>query len=154
MKQHAQTIFLFKLSSSSMWCSCYSITAVLIALTPILFLLWSCIGVCMRSPPAHTPTPFTTSFCSDGSLELAWASIQSVAYDIVSTLAAGAFSPGVPATFLSNYGAAMRFLEQLEGMCTTRPAFQVTSTPPSAPSLTTSVVLCICSSIFPSVGSS
>ncbi|KAL3155161.1 hypothetical protein ABBQ32_013104 [Trebouxia sp. C0010 RCD-2024] len=44
----------------------------------------------------------------------------------------GAFSPGVPATFLSNYGAAMRFLEQLEGMCTTRAAFQVNLTIPSA----------------------
>lgn len=36
----------------------------------------------------------------------------------------GAFSPGVPTSFLSNYRAAMSFLDQLEGMCSTKAAFQ------------------------------
>ena len=44
------------------------------------------------------------------------------------SLHTGAFSPGVPTLFLSNYRAAMHFLGQLEGMCTTRAAFQVTHT--------------------------
>jgi len=38
---------------------------------------------------------------------------------------AGAFSPGVPISFISNYRAAMHFLDQLESMCTTKTAFQV-----------------------------
>lgn len=42
----------------------------------------------------------------------------------VSSSMPGAFSPGVPTSFLSNYRAAMHFLEQLEGMCTTRSTFQ------------------------------
>ncbi|KAA6427855.1 MAG: conserved oligomeric Golgi complex subunit 2-like [Trebouxia sp. A1-2] len=36
----------------------------------------------------------------------------------------GAFSPGVPTSFISNYRAAMQFLDQLESMCTTKTAFQ------------------------------
>lgn len=36
----------------------------------------------------------------------------------------GAFSPGVPISFISNYRAAMHFLDQLECMCTTKTAFQ------------------------------
>ncbi|DBB11835.1 TPA: hypothetical protein ACH3X3_005984 [Trebouxia sp. C0006] len=36
----------------------------------------------------------------------------------------GAFSPGVPISFISNYRAAMHFLDQLESMCTTKTAFQ------------------------------
>jgi hypothetical protein len=37
---------------------------------------------------------------------------------------AGAFSPGVPAAFLANYSAAVRFLEALEGHCVLRTSLQ------------------------------
>lgn len=36
----------------------------------------------------------------------------------------GAFSPGVPTSFISNYRAAMHFLDQVESICTTKTAFQ------------------------------
>ena len=35
----------------------------------------------------------------------------------------GALSPGVPDSFASNYTAAIRFLDDLEQLCTTLPAF-------------------------------
>lgn len=38
---------------------------------------------------------------------------------------AGAFSPGVPTSFIPNYRAAMHFLDQVESICTTKTAFQV-----------------------------
>ena len=40
---------------------------------------------------------------------------------------AGAFSPGVPAAFLTNFEAANKFLGQLEAMCPTKASLQVGS---------------------------
>ncbi|DBA94077.1 TPA: hypothetical protein ACH3X1_001724 [Trebouxia sp. C0004] len=49
--------------------------------------------------------------------------LAAVDHQVASSLP-GAFSPGVPTSFISNYRAGMHFLDQLESMCTTKIASQ------------------------------
>ena len=61
-----------------------------------------------------------------------WVSQQQPVLTKLFHVSTGAFSPGVPTSFLSNYRAAMGFLDQLEGMCSTKAAFQVCPQSPKA----------------------